>query len=252
MNAAMNTLNTLGVILARAGSRGLPGKHVRPLLGRPVIDYTFDHADAAERLTRTVVSSDCPDVRRRAHERFLPTVARPSALAGDDASVQDALLHAMDAIEERGGFRADAVVILYGNVPVRPEDAIDRCIAKLAETGCDSVRTFCPVGKFNPGWMSRLKGDIVEALQPGSIHRRQDLEPVWLHDGGCVAMTRASLERGRTSRSDPHAMFGVDRRGVTVGEGETVEIDCERDLFLAEAILNSRGANNGSTVRMAA
>src|SRR3954469_24769987 len=130
-------MNVLGVILARAGSAGLANKHLRPLLGRPVIAYTFDPARAARRLTRVVVSTDCPRVRRLAETTFLPTVRRPPELATAAASVQDAMPHAMETVEASSEFRADALVVLYGNVPVRPDDAIDRAIGLLADTGCD-------------------------------------------------------------------------------------------------------------------
>jgi CMP-N-acetylneuraminic acid synthetase len=85
--------------------------------------------------------------------------------------------------------------------------------------------------------MSRLDGDRVTALVEGSIHRRQDLEPVYLHDGAVVAVSRASLLRGRTRPEDPHAFFGVDRRGVKCENGGAIEIDSVRDLYLAEAEL---------------
>ena len=245
-------MNTLGVILARAGSAGLANKHLRPLLGRPVIAHTFDHARGARRLTRVVVSTDCPQVRRLAEAAFFPTVRRPPELATADASVQDAMLHAMEAVEAASDFRADALVVLYGNVPVRPDGAIDRAIELLAETGCDSVRSFCPVGKWHPAWMSKLEeGGRVVALRPGSIHRRQDLEPLLLHDGGVVAVTRASMLRGKTSPQDPHAFFGTDRRGFEVGQGDTVEIDHLRDLYWAEAVLRDRGESDRSTMRRA-
>src|SRR3954467_8880620 len=81
-------LNTLGVILARGGSKGLRNKHLLPLLGRPVISYTFDHARAATRLTRVVVSTDSPDIRQLASSAFFETIQRPTELATDDASVQ--------------------------------------------------------------------------------------------------------------------------------------------------------------------
>jgi CMP-N-acetylneuraminic acid synthetase len=106
------------------------------------------------------------------------------------------------------------------------------------------VRTFCPVGKWHPAWMSRLEGDQVKALQEGSIHRRQDLEPLYLHDGAVVAVSRAAMLRGEQFPADPHAFFGTDRRGVPTALGETVEVDHERDLYLAEAVLRA-----GSVVR---
>ncbi len=233
-------MNVLGVILARAGSQGLKSKHLRPLLGRPVISYTFDHARASKRLSRVVVSSDCSSILSMATREGFETVSRPAELATSDASVQAAMLHALRAVESESEFRADALVVLYGNIPVRSEGVIDRAIGMLEETGCDSVRSWCPVGKWHPAWMAKLDGDRVEPLQPGSIHRRQDLTPLFLHDGAVVAVSRASMLRGEANPTDPHAFFGTDRRGFETGVGETVEIDQLRDLYWAEAVLRDR------------
>ena len=180
-------MNVLAVILARAGSTGLPNKHLIPLLGRAVISYTFDHAQSATTLSRTVVSSDCRHVRALASRAGFPTIERPWDLATAEASVQDVMLHALESIERgSGGVQADALVVLYGNVPVRPDGVIDRAVSHLFETRCDSVRTFCPVGKWHPAWMSKLEGDRVVPVQPNSIHRRQDLTKLYLHDGAAV------------------------------------------------------------------
>ncbi|GIW74977.1 MAG: hypothetical protein KatS3mg104_0040 [Phycisphaerae bacterium] len=229
----------LGVVLARAGSKGLSDKHLRPLLGRPLIEYTFEHAKASCLLTRVVVSSDSVPVLEMAGRYGFSTLVRPSELCTDTASVQDVMLHATREMT-RQGFEPDAVVVLYGNVPVRGPGVIDRAIEHWQKTGCDSVRSFCPVGKWHPAWMSRLEQDRVVALHPGSIHRRQDLEPLYLHDGAVVVMSRRSLERGLESPQDPHAMFGVDRRAIYTDIGETIEVDHLRDLYWAEAALRER------------
>ena len=247
-------MNVLAIIIARAGSVGLKNKHLLPLLGKPVIHYTFEHARASRLISRAVVSTDCADVRKLAERNFFETVARPGDLATADASVQDVLLHATKTVEERSQFRADCIALLYGNVPVRAEGVIDRAIEHLIETQCDSVRSFCPVGKWHPAWMARIEGgdcDRVVPLQQASIHRRQDLPPLYLHDGAIVAMTRESLLRGERFPSDPHAFFGVDRRAIISGVGETVEIDHQRDLFWAEAVLRERESVNASPARRA-
>ncbi len=234
-------MNVLGVILARAGSVGLANKHLLPLLGRPVIDYTFAHASSSRWLSHVVVSSDCPDVRRLATSSGFEAIERPPQLATSDASVQDVMLHALVTLEAADPVHCfEALVVLYGNVPVRGEGVIDRAIQILADTGCDSVRSFCPVGKWHPAWMSELEDGRVKPLHPNSIHRRQDLTPTYLHDGAVVAVSRASMLRGRDCPSDPHAFFGIDRRGFLTGAGETVEIDERRDLFWAEAVLRER------------
>lgn len=234
-------MNTLGIILARAGSVGLANKHLRLLDGRPVISYTLEHARRAEFLTHVCMTTDCPIMRRFAVAEGFDAIERPANLATGDASVQDVMLHAMHEVERRrAGFRADALVTLYGNVPIRPTGVIDRAIEHLRQTQCDSVRSFCPVGKWHPAWMSQLDGDRVVPLVAGSIHRRQDLAPTFLHDGAVVAVSRASMLRGELMPHDPHAFFGVDRRGITVEIGETIEIDHRRDLYWAEAVLRER------------
>jgi N-acylneuraminate cytidylyltransferase len=234
-------MTTLGIILARAGSVGLTHKHLRLLAGRPVVCHTFDHARAARTLSRVCVTTDCGVIRRFATAEGFDVIERPKELATGEASVQDVMLHAMRTLESRDpGFHADALVTLYGNVPLRPAGVIDRAIRHLNDTGCDSVRSFCPVGKWHPSWMSRLDGDRVVPLHPGSIHRRQDLTPTFLHDGAVVAVTRASMLRGEVMPHDPHAFFGVDRRGIETEMGDTIEIDHVRDLYWAEAVLRDR------------
>jgi len=125
-------------------------------------------------------------------------------------------------------------------VPARGAGVIDRAVEHLRLTGCDSVRTFCLVGKWHPAWMSELDGDRVIPLAAGSIHRRQDLKPTFLHDGAVVAVSRQAMLRGEQHRTDPHAFFGIDRRGIETQMGETVEVDHLRDLFWAEAVLRER------------
>ncbi|MCC6241115.1 MAG: acylneuraminate cytidylyltransferase family protein [Phycisphaerales bacterium] len=233
-------MNTLAVILARAGSLGLKNKHLLDLHGQPVIAYTFEHARQARRINCTVVSSDSRPVIALGRSAGFITIDRPAHLATADASVQDTMLHALHTTEKQTGQHFDAAVVLYGNVPVRGAEVIDQALELLERSGCDSVRSFCPVGKWHPAWMSRLEGDVVQALQPGSIHRRQDLEKLYLHDGAVVAVSRASLLRGETYPNDPHAFFGCDRRGIHTEMGQTVEIDHQRDLYWAEAVLREQ------------
>src|SRR5579862_4079143 len=134
MNTRMKTqMRTLGIILARTGSAGLADKHLRSLCGRPVIDYTFDHALASDRLTTTVLSTDCPRLTLMALARGIRVIQRPPELATSTASVQDAMLHAMETFQTNGGFAPEALVVIYGNVPIRPPEIFDSAIEHLEE-----------------------------------------------------------------------------------------------------------------------
>ncbi|HUU81981.1 MAG TPA: NTP transferase domain-containing protein, partial [Phycisphaerae bacterium] len=149
----------LAVILARAGSRGLPEKCIRPLLGRPLIDYTFDHALAAGTVDSIVLTTDSEPAQRIARGRGIRVVDRPAELASDTATVDAAARHAVRAFEASTQQTVDIVVLLYGNIPVRAEGMIDRAVRQLIESGADSVRSVAPVSKQHPDWVHRLDGD---------------------------------------------------------------------------------------------
>jgi len=231
----------LAVVLARAGSKGLPDKCVLPILGKPMIAYTFEHAKAARCLDATVLSTDSAEAARIAGQFGLEVIDRPAELAADAARVDDAVRHAVVEYERRhAGFNADVVVILYGNIPVRAEGAIDRAVQRLVDTGADSVRTVAPVGKMHPDWLHRLDGDRLVQFRPNSIHRRQDLEPLYYHDGAVIAVTRSALFDPKTAGDDPHAFFGCDRRAIVQDPLDAVDVDEPVDLLVAEAVLRYR------------
>ena len=236
---------SLGVILARAGSKGLRDKCMRPLLGRPLIDYTFDHALASERLTATVLTTDSLLAQQLAASRGIEVVERPPELATDLATVDSAARHAVETWERRHQRTIDAVVFLYGNIPVRAADAIDRALAHLESSGGSSVRTVAPVGKHHPDWLHRLDGDRLVQFRINSIYRRQDLEPLYFHDGAVVAVTRKSLFDALLQPDDPHAFFGPDRRAIVQRAEDAVDVDELMDLYVAEAVLRAQREEAG-------
>jgi len=233
---------SLGIVLARAGSKGLPDKCVRPLLGRPLIDYTFDHALASRLLDAVVLTTDSASARDAANERGVPTIARPAELAGDTATVDAAARHAALEWERRAEARVDAVVLLYANIPVRAAGVIDVALERLFATGATSVRTVAPIGKHHPDWLHRLDGDRMAQYRANSIYRRQDLEPLYYHDGAVVAVTRAALFGA--APDDAQSFLGADRRALVQAPEDAVDVDELLDLRLAEAVLRARQTAN--------
>lgn len=236
------------IILARAGSKGVPGKNVREVAGRPCIAWTVEHAQGSREVSRVVVSTDDARAAAVARELGAEVVERPADLASDTARVDDAARHAARALDAgRPTHARDAVfVMLYANVPVRPAELTDRAVKLLRETGCDSVQSYQAVGKHHPWWTAVVgKGGHVrpwegEVLNHG-VFRRQDLPAAHVPDGGVIALTRAALMLEVPGVTPgPHAFFGRDRRGVINPEGSVVDIDSEIDVVVAEAVL--RGA----------
>lgn len=234
---------TLGVILARAGSKALPDKCVRALLGRPLIEYTFDHVLASERLDAALLTTDSQPAQALARACGIEVVDRPADLATDTATVDAAARHAIEVWESRCGRRVDLAALLYANIPVRAAGVIDRAIEKLIETGADSVRTVAPVGKHHPDWLHRLDADRMQQFRKNSIYRRQDLEPLYYLDAAVAVVTRTALFAALRTPDDHQSFLGRDRRALVQQPEDAVDVDELVDLYLAEAVL--RACNEG-------
>lgn len=236
-------MKALTIILARAGSKGVPGKNSALVAGRPCAAWTIEAALGSRLVSRTVLSTDDGGLAVLARKMGAGVVERPSGLATDAATVDDAVRHAVGVVDADG---AGPVVILYANVPVRPEGLIDRAVGLLVESGADSVQSYCPVGKHHPWWTVKVDGE--GALRPWEgdvlyhgVYRRQELPPAFVPDGGVVAVTRSALFlKVAGVKAGPHAFLGKDRRAVVTKEGEVVDIDSRVDLMVADALLGDK------------
>lgn len=144
----------LGLVPARAGSQGLPGKNLRPLAGRPMIGWTLAAGQAANTIDRLVVTTDDDAVIALAETLGVETLRRPAELADADASVIDAIDHALGAIGEAW----DYVVLLQPTSPLRTAADIDGAVALCHDRTAPSVIGVSPLPK-PPGFYGSAKAD---------------------------------------------------------------------------------------------
>jgi len=237
----MATPNSLAVIIARKGSKGLPNKAMQHLEGKPLVAWTIEHALGSKRVDQVVLSSDCEDILGVGESFGIHTYLRPEHRATDTATIDDGARHGVECWDAEHGCECRYVAILYGNIPIRPPDLTDRALHKLMETEADSVQSVYPVGKMHPLWMKKLGGtfgDVLEMYEDNRIYRRQDLPPVFMLDAGVLAVTRTSLFN--VDPAEPHAFLGADRRGVVTRPGDVVDVDDPLDMAYAQAILRMR------------
>jgi CMP-N-acetylneuraminic acid synthetase len=225
-------VNTLGVVPARGGSKGIPHKNLRIVAGRPLLAYTADAARAS-RISRTIVSTDDPAIADVARGVGLEVpFMRPRELAVDTAPMAPVLQHAVREMALRG-FDADAVVLLQPTSPLRRGEHIDRALDLLEASGADSVVTVVEVPhQFNPVSIMRLEGDrLVRFMEGPPILRRQDKPRVFARNGPAVLAVRASvLERG--------SLYGDDCRAVIMAPEESIDLDTPLDLDLLDSLLS--------------
>ncbi len=228
----MKTPYALGVIPARGGSKGLPGKNLRKLGALSLIGQAVASAREAALLARFIVSTDSPEIAEEAgrHGAEVPFL-RPAELATDQAGMLPVLQHAVRWLESSAGVRPDMIVTLQPTSPFRTGVEIDATVTKVIDTGSDSAQTLSEAS-YHPYFMKTLDGDRTMALFPDghTYVRRQDAPPVY-QPSGAVYVTRYAtlMEQGH--------ILGDDNRGVIMGFEPSVNIDTEWDFLLAELLL---------------
>jgi CMP-N,N'-diacetyllegionaminic acid synthase len=221
-----------GVIPARGGSKGLPGKNLRRLGSLSLIGHAVASAREALSLTHFIVSTDSPEIAEEAKRQGAEVpFLRPPELATDRAGMLSVLQHAVRWLEQSVGVRPDLIVTLQPTSPFRTGVEIDATIRKVIETGSDSAQTLCEAS-YHPFFMKTLEGDRTVALFPDGHKyvRRQDAPPVY-QPSGAVYVTHYS-----TLMALGH-ILGEDNRGVVMDFEASVNIDTEWDFLLAELLL---------------
>ncbi|HLK45322.1 MAG TPA: NTP transferase domain-containing protein, partial [Acidimicrobiales bacterium] len=146
----------LGVVPARAGSKGIPGKNMVDLGGKPMLQWTLEAARDATRLEAAVLTSDDDAAIGLAHELGLPTVRRPAELARDETPLLPAVLHALDEVGV-----AENVVLLQPTSPFRDADDVDAAVDAFEASGRSTLMSVDPVTQ-HPCEVVRPVGDRLE------------------------------------------------------------------------------------------
>ncbi|NIO11196.1 MAG: NTP transferase domain-containing protein, partial [Deltaproteobacteria bacterium] len=171
----------LGVITARGGSKGLPGKNIRDLCGKPLVAWSIEAAKASTYLDRLVVTTDSEEIAKVAKQYGAEVpFLRPPELATDTATSFAAIDHLLGELEKTGDLY-DIVALIEPTSPLRETADIDKALEEMLAAGADSVVSVCLAESIHPAFMCRMgsRGRL-EATEPGGIKniRRQDLEPV--------------------------------------------------------------------------
>lgn len=229
-------MNVLGLVPARAGSKGLPGKNTRLLHGKSLLAYAADAARASGVVTRVVLSTDGDAIAETGRACGLETpFLRPAELAGDETPMLPVIEHAVAALAG-AGWEADIVVLLQPTSPLRSGAHIRRSVELLRETGADSVVSVVELPRhLSPDYVMRVDdGRLVPFLPEGArVTRRQDARVACVRDGTVYAFWRRTLD-------EQHSIYGRDCRPMVVPADESLTIDTPADWAEAERRLAPR------------
>ncbi|MFJ8188561.1 cytidylyltransferase domain-containing protein [Streptomyces sp. NPDC096094] len=223
----------LAVIPARGGSKGVPAKNLAPVGGVPLVARAVRECRATRLVTDVVVSTDDQTIATAAREAGAEVVLRPAAIAGDTATSEAAVLHAMDAHEALHGAAVDVVLLVQCTSPFIVREDIDGVAGAVAEGGADTAVTVAPFHGFV--WRDGADEGHGEEGGRGVNHdksyrpRRQDRPQDLLETGAAYAMAAPGF------RKHQHRFFGRTEL-VRTDPARVLEIDDPHDLARARAL----------------
>lgn len=225
-------MRILALIPARGGSKRLPGKNIKLLGGKPLINWTIDVAQGIPEICEILVSTDDPEIAlvAKAAGANVPWL-RPEVLATDQATSVDVALHALDWYEAENG-AVDGLLLLQPTSPFRTQVTIKRGIELFKSQSYPSVIGVSPV-RDHPMWTFKMKdGYLVPFVEHhGFGIRSQDLEPALVANGGFYLISPVELRKSNSFISDEPIPL------VSESLAEVLDIDTESEFKLAEYFL---------------
>ena len=229
----MKAKKTIAIIPARGGSKGIPGKNIRPFSGKPLLAWTIEAAHAANSIDRVIVSTDDDAIEVVALAYGAEVVKRPLSLATDTASSESALLHVLQTIAKKGEAPPTHLAFLQCTSPLTTATDIDGTMQLVQEEGFDTAVTMTPFHYFI--WEQDENGNM-HGINHEATRRlmRQEREPAYQEVGAVYAM--------RVDGFLQHEFRFFGRIGkYIVSPAYAVEIDNPDDWHTAEALMVQMG-----------
>jgi YrbI family 3-deoxy-D-manno-octulosonate 8-phosphate phosphatase len=222
-------VQSIAIIPARGGSKGVPGKNVKQLSGRPLIAYTIEAARRARRIDAVYVSTDSPRIAEVAQSLGAEIIWRPAEISGDFASSESALLHALDQLESEAKPLPPLLTFLQCTSPLTRSEDIDGAVEKLSTEAADSCFAATRFHYFL--WGEDAAGAKGINHNKSVRELRQQRKPQYLEAGSIYVM------RVDGFRASGHRFFG--KTVLYEVPPETVqEIDDPVDFDVAAIKLN--------------
>lgn len=236
----INTKSVIAVIPARKGSKGLPGKNIKNLCSKPLIQWSIESALESKLLDRIVLTTDCEDIAELGNRlgAMVPFL-RPSELATDTATSVDVVLHTLDFMEREHGEFFDYVVLLEPTSPLRKKNDIDQMILKL-NSSRDNYDGIVSVGevKENPTILKSIDGDnlLPYDVEKASQGRRQDNSPVYFPYGVAYIVDVSIFKREKSFYPNRLTYYLIDHL-------QRFEIDDLNDFLIVELLMKNFGSS---------
>lgn len=227
-------MNILGIIPARGGSKGVPGKNIKLLNNKPLIAYTIEEAKKSKYLNKVILSTDDKQIAEvgRKFGADIPFM-RPHELAQDDSKAIDTYKFTLEKLKNDYNYQADILVVLQPTSPLRSHNDIDEAIELFLEKDADSVISMCEV-EHSPYWYKNVNDNC--QVKPfvdikNHLANRQELPKVY-RPNGAVYVFKTNLIINN------YDYYTENTYAYIMSQEKSIDIDTKLDFILAETLIN--------------
>jgi len=237
----INGKSVIAIIPARGGSKGLPGKNIKDLCGKPLIAWSIEVGLASQYIDEVMVTTDGEEIARiaRSFGASVPFI-RPTALAGDTSSSFDAIDHAINFYENELHKSFDYTVLLEPTSPLREKDDIDVPIEQLLSSSqASAIVGICKTEAQHPAFsVKKIDNNFLVGYENKNIKvlRRQELSDVYFFEGSIYVSHTETLLARKT-------FYHEQTLGYEVPKWKSLEIDDLDDFVMVEALMKHRRNN---------
>lgn len=225
----------LALITARGKSRRLPGKNIKPLLGKPLTAWTIIQANRSRYIDKIIVSTDSLKIAKISNRYGAETpFLRPKRLATDKSSSTDVVLHAMKWLRDNGHGDYDLVMLLQPTSPLRLTEDIDKAIELLFSKNARSIVSVCKV-EYGPHWMSILppNGRMKDFINLEAVGKRRKINTDFYKINGAIYLAYYNYIRSRGG------FFGDKTFAYIMPRERSIDIDDIFDFKIAEWVMKN-------------
>ncbi len=231
----MKNKEILAIIPARGGSKGIPGKNMIELCGKPLIQFTIDAAKSSKILSKIILSSDDDKIINYCQNRGIDVpFKRPGEYSDDNAPMIDVVQHAINFLKENENYQPDYVALLQPTSPLRKAEHISEALEKLINSGADSVVSVVEVPhNYVPDSLMRVEDDKLYTVKDidEKENLRQNKPKLFARNGPAVLVFTYDCILNKKS------MYGDSIVPYLMEKSESVDIDSEEDIRMAEYFL---------------
>ncbi|MBW2989888.1 acylneuraminate cytidylyltransferase family protein [Candidatus Woesearchaeota archaeon] len=225
-------MEIISIIPARGGSKGVPGKNIKLLDGKPLISYSIASSLGSSLVGRTIVSTDDLEIADVAKRFGAEVYMRPKQLAADDSKTDDVLVHVVETLK-REGYHPDLIVLLQPTSPLREKEDIDNAINVLLRSNSDSLLSVCEF----PYFLWKIRDGLGAPINYDPSKKRPFHQEMQQYkENGSIYITKKEILLKNKCR------LGGSISLYVMQPENSFEIDTHFDFWLIEKIKGSKNA----------